>query len=112
MGLCRVSSFIGGVPSLFHRKLLIFLTSALSTSLGIPWTFVRYCVIPAMVIWIINFLPSIVGWLFDHWVRLLSILSRVLDHIPCWSALFPTHAPRMRVGSPSFVMWMSWGMQT
>src|SRR3954454_10811790 len=66
MGLCRVSSFIGGVPSLFHRKLLIFLTSVLSTSLGIPWTFVRYCVIPAMVIWIINFLPSIVGWLFDH----------------------------------------------
>src|ERR1700722_5436447 len=111
-GIIRLCVFIGGVTSEFHIKVLILFVNLFSISLGIPCTLVRYWVIPAIIICTISLLPSIVGWLFAHCCSWTSILSSVLDHTPDCSMLFPIHALKILVGSPSLAMWMFPGIGT
>src|SRR5204863_8549776 len=84
--------------------------SICSISSGIPCALVRYCVIPPITICMMCFLPSMVGWLLDHWSNAVSIFSMTLVHCSLGSVLFPTQAPRILVGSPSPAMCMSLGI--
>lgn len=58
LGCWRHLRLIGGVRVSFHKNLLISLFRAASIFLGIPWAFVKNCVIPPTNICVISHFPS------------------------------------------------------
>src|ERR1700683_744165 len=63
-----------------HTRVLIIFCSFVSISLGIPWTVVRYCVIPPANMLTISLLDMMVGCCWSHLLNTVCILSRFLDH--------------------------------
>ncbi len=93
-----------------QKKVLIRFLRPSSTCFGIPCTRARYCVRPPITIWMISFRPSVVGWPLSHRSKSPSMLSRAGVHGDSWFPLFPSHAPRMRVSSPSGTIFMVLGI--
>src|ERR1700683_4226717 len=87
------------------RELIIFCI-LYSISFGIPWTVVRYCVIPPANILTISLRDMRVGCLWSHLSKVACILSRLLDQTASSSIPFPTHPPSILIGSLYLAMWM------
>src|SRR5260370_11788542 len=94
------SMAIGGVDSEFHRNVLIHLFRYFLCLVGIPWAMVMNFFLP-IIIWIMCFWPSILGYTFSQVCRLLSISSIIFGQGSFPFCLFPIWAPRYLVVSPS-----------
>jgi hypothetical protein len=91
-----------------HTRVLIIFCTLVSTSFGIPWTVVRYCVIPPANMLTTSLLEISVGCRWSHLTNIACILSRFLDHTAPLSTLLLIQPPSIRVGSRSFAIWISW----
>lgn len=108
IGDSSVAMWIVGFPSPSQAKDFIFLVSIVLISLGMPCAFVRYCVHPLMVHWMIVLQPSIEGQVLSHLASEVSIFSIIGDHIAWLLVSLPSHTLRIRIATPSFAIWM-WG---
>ena len=90
----------------FHAKLQMRCSSVFCAVSGMPCTLVRYCVMPPIIICVINLLPLAVGWFASHLFRFVAIFSIVGVHGIAWSTLLPVQAPSMCVGCPSVAILM------
>jgi hypothetical protein len=108
VGFCSCSSAILGEESSSHMKFQIVLVSAASMCGGMPCAFVRNWVYPptTSMIWMIAFLPFIVGWVFFHLSRFLCVLSTMGSQGVASFVLFPIHAPRDLTASPSSAIYI------
>ena len=87
-----------------HIESLIIFCSFNSISWSIPWTVVRYCVIPLANILTTSLQDMRVGCL---WFHLLKVVSKFLGHIAALSMLLLTQPPSIQVPSFSLAIWVS-----
>ncbi len=104
IGRCSVSIAMRGAFSPSHMRVLIILMMASSMWVGIPCAFVRNCVWPPIIAWIISRFPYSVGCMFSHLLILAFILSNIGSHGAALFTLFPIHAPRILTASPSLAI--------
>ncbi len=103
------SMAIGGGASESHRKVLTHLERYDSYIFGIPWATVWNWVFPPIIIWIMCWQPSKLGYALFHCHRLFSMSSIIFGHGSFPVGLFPTWAPRHWVVLPSLRMWIDSG---
>ena len=104
IGLYRVSRVILGEESSSHIKSCRIFVRAFSMAIGMPCAFVRNCVWPLTIVWIIIFLPWRVGQVWHHLPRALWILSRIGSQGVRLLVWFPIHVPRERMAFLSLAM--------
>lgn len=100
VGLRAVMSIRPRPPSAMGR-------SSRPMLIGIPCAFVRNCVIPPTIIWMINFFPSREGCPILHLLRLFSIFVSVGSQDAVCSVSLPIQAPSDLIGLPSLAI-LTW----
>ena len=83
---------------------LMILASAFSIGAGIPWAFVRNCVWPPIIAWMISRFPFRVGCAFSHNSSLVLIVFSIGSQGVISSTLLPIQAPSILTASPSWAM--------
>src|SRR5260221_6054616 len=103
------SKAIRGGASESHKKVLMHLVRYVLYVCGIPWASVENWVFPPIIICIMCWQPSMLGYALFHCLRLVSISSMILVHGSFPDGVFLTWSPRHQVVSPSLRMWIDSG---